>query len=305
MAADQQGAPAPVTRPRLVERARAIAADAVNTLPVLGRILSELVRVELVDRSVVVAAQSLFALVPLILVTSAFAPAPMRDGLLDQFAGLMAISPSDLGPVHATVSAEQVRAQTGLLGAVIVLISASSFARSLQRLFERVWEQPHVGGITALRRSLGWMVVCVVYLQLLALALSIMTNFPGSSLLRLTGQMVASTLLWWWTARILLQRRVPWSHLFPAALLTGIGIAVLTRGSQLLMPPYVHTNVEQFGSLGLVFAASTWLLAFGGILVVANVLGRVAVEDLGLSRAWQSTARLRAAYRRRAAGEGS
>ena len=295
-------APASVTRARL-EHARALAVDVVHGVPVVGRILSELVRIELVDRSVVVAAQSLFALVPLILVASAFAPEPVRDGLLDQVAGLMAIDSSDLSPVRETVSAEQVRAQTGLVGLVIVLISASSFARSLQRLFERVWERPHLGGVTALRRSLGWMVACVVYLQLLTLLLSVLTGFPGSSLLRLTGQVVASTLLWWWTARVLLQGREPWGNLWPAALLTAIGIAVLTRGSQVLMPPYVRTNVEQFGALGLVFAASTWLLVFGGVLVVANVLGRVTVEDLGLRHVWETAARRRLTSRSRVEGQ--
>jgi membrane protein len=288
-----------------LRRARALAVDVVQSVPIVGRIISDLVRVELVDRSVVVAAQSLFALVPLILVASAFAPEPVRNGLLEQIAGLMAIGTSDLVPVHETLSAEQVRAQTGLVGVVIVLISASSFARSLQRLFERVWERPHLGGIAALRRSLSWMVACVVYLQLLALLLSVLTGFPGSSLLRLAGQVVASTLLWWWTTRVLLQGREPWSNLWPAALLTAIGMAVLTRGSQVLMPPYVRTNVEQFGALGLVFAASTWLLVFGGVVVVANVLGRVAVEDLGLRHAWEAATRRRLAPRPRIEGQGS
>jgi uncharacterized BrkB/YihY/UPF0761 family membrane protein len=281
MGSDDGMARASTARSRLA-RARALAGEVMHSVPVVGRFLSELVRVELVDRSVVVAAQSLFALVPLILVASAFAPSPVRDGLLDQVAGLMAIGSSDLDPVRQTLTAEQVRAQTGLVGIVVVLISASSFARSLQRLFERVWERPHVGGIPALRRSLGWMVACVVYLQLLALVLSVLTGFPGSSMLRLAGQVLAGTLLWWWTVRVLLQGREAWSRLWPGALLTAVGLAALTRGSQVLMPPYVRTNVEQFGALGLVFAASTWLLVFGGILVVASVLGRVVVQDLGV-----------------------
>jgi membrane protein len=294
MASDGGTAPTPMSRSRL-ERARARAVDVVDTVPAVGRILTELVRVELVDRSVVVAAQSLFALVPLLLVASAFAPEAVRTGLIEQVGALLSIGGSDLKGVHDTVSAEQVRAQTGLVGVVIVLVSASSFARSLQRLFERVWERPHLGGLVAYRRSMGWMVACVVYLQLLALLLGVLNGFPGSSLLRLGGQVVASTMLWWWSARVLLQGREPWSNLWPAALLTGIGMAVLTRGSQVLMPPYVHSSVEQFGPLGLVFATSTWLLVFGGILVVAGVLGRVAVEDPGLRHLWEIVTRRRLA----------
>ena len=44
---------------------------------------------------------------------------------------------------------------------VITLLSATSFARAIQRMYERVWEQPHVGGMSGARRCflwlLGWM----------------------------------------------------------------------------------------------------------------------------------------------------
>jgi membrane protein len=301
MASNGGAAPAPMTGSRL-ERVRARAVGVVDTVPAVGRMLSELVRVELVDRSVVVAAQSLFALVPLLLVASAFAPSAVQTGVVEQLGSLLGIAQRDLEGVQQTVSAEEVRAQTGLVGVVIVLISASSFARSLQRLFERVWESPHRGGLVAYRRSLGWIAACVVYLQVLALLLSVLTGFPGSSLLRLAGQVAASTLLWWWSARVLLHGREPWSNLWPGALLTAVGMAVLTRGSQVLMPPYVQSNVEQFGPLGLIFAVSTWLLIFGGIVVVASMLGRIAVEDPGLRHLWEVVTRRRLASRPRMRG---
>jgi membrane protein len=64
-----------------------------------------------------------------------------------------------------------------------------------------------------------------------------------------------------------------------------------------VMPPYVAANVEQFGVLGLMFAASTWLLVFGGVLVAGAVLGRVVVVEPRLSQGYASLRR-RAARRR-------
>ena len=58
------------------------------------------------------------------------------------------------------------RAQTGIAGLLITLFSASSFARAIQRMYERVWEQPHVGGVVGLRRCLGWLIGWLVTLQL-------------------------------------------------------------------------------------------------------------------------------------------
>ena len=58
--------------------------------------------------------------------------------------------------------------------------------------------------------------------------------------------------------------------------------------SHVVMPPYVESSVEQFGGLGLMLAASTWLFVFGGVLVVAAILGRVLIEEprLRLPAGW-------------------
>jgi membrane protein len=273
------------------------ASETVQSLPGAGRVISELLRVEFIDRTVVVAAQSLFALVPLIMVAGAFAPEAVRDSMISQFGGVMAIPESAMKPMTDAVSAEQIRTQTGLVGMLVVLVSASSFARSLQRLFEKTWEQPHRGGLPGVRRSLGWMVACVAYVQALVLVLSILRGFPGSSVLRITTQVTLSALLWWWSAHVLLEGRVRWRMLWPAALLTGAAMAALTHGSQVVMPPYVQSNVDQFGPLGVVFAASTWLLAFGAAIVIAGVLGRVIVEEPALQRIMDLPSRLHVSRR--------
>jgi membrane protein len=258
-------------------RVRAWASAAADAVPGVRRVAEELIRVELLDRALVVAAQSLFAMVPLLVVVAAFTPETVRDGLLAQIGDVMAVEGSAFDGVRSTVSAEQVRTQTGLVGLVVVFISATGFARALQRLYERVWQVPHIGGIVGTRRSIVWLAGCLAYLQVLGLLLAVLSGLPGASVWRLTGQVVASTVLWWWSAHALLQRREPWRHLLPGAVLTAVGLAALTRLSEVMMPPYVTANVAQFGLLGLLFAASTWLLVLGGVLVVAAVVGRVAV----------------------------
>lgn len=261
-------------------------AAALETVPGLRRALDDLIRVEFVDRALVIAAQSLFAMVPLLVVMAAFTPDGMRNTVFQQLGDLMALQDSALGPVRNTVSAEQVRTQTGVVGIVVVFISATSYARALQRLYERTWELPHRGGILGVRRCLVWLIGALAYLQILAFVLASLPALPGAPVWRLTGQVVAGTALWWWSARVLLQDRQPWLDLLPGAVLTSVGLAVLTRGSEVFMPPYVAANVDQFGVLGLVFAASTWLLVFGGVLVVAAVLGRVVVVEPRLSQGY-------------------
>jgi membrane protein len=270
------------SRETAADRLRSMLARASETagaIPGVRRVLAELVRVEFIDRSLVVAAQSLFALIPLLVVVAAFTPNVVEDSVLDQVTDVMAIEDAGLAFMEQSVSSEQVRTQTGLAGVLLVVVSATSFARSMQRLFEKIWERPHLGGISGARVSLLWIAGCVAYLQILAVALGSFTTIPGAPIWRLCSQVVASTLLWWWSAYVLLQRREPWSALLPGAVLAAVGLAVLTRASQVLMPPYVTSSVNQFGPLGVIFAASTWLLCFGGILVVSGVLGRVLSDQ--------------------------
>jgi len=271
-------------------RLRAWGIRVLDVVPGVRLALDDLIRVEFIDRMVVVAAQSLFAMVPLFVVIAAFSPEFVRDNVLTRVADVMAIQGSALDAIENVMSAEQIRTQTGLVGLVIVLLSATTYARALQRLYERTWQQPHIGGLPGMRRSLLWIVGCVAYLEVLTLLLTALSALPGAGLWRLLGQVAAGTALWWWTQYVLLRGREPWRNLLPGALLTSVALAALTRLSGVFMPPYVAANVSQFGALGLIFAASTWLLIFGGILVVAAVLGRVAVVEPRLNSWYTATA---------------
>ena len=85
--------------------------------------------------------------------------------------------------------------------------------------------------------------------------------------------------VWWWSMRMLLAWRVPWSRLLFPALLTGVVLVMYSSGSALVMPAYVRAGAQQFGTLGVVLAVATWLVGFAGIMVVCATLGRVFTED--------------------------
>jgi membrane protein len=183
--------------------------------------------------------------------------------------------------VDPSFSSEEIRAQTGAVGLVVTVLSASSFARAVMRAYERVWELPPVGGIRAWRRSLGWLLGWLASLQLLAVMgwaggrMQLTALGPVMTLL----QAVLVALVWWWTLRVLLSHRVRWRSLLVPAGVTGVALTAYTAGSALVMPHYATSTTAQFGTFGLVLAVATWLVGFGGVLVVAAVGGRVLFED--------------------------
>jgi membrane protein len=241
-----------------------------GTVPLVRSIITGLVRIELIDRSMAIAAQAMLALVPMLVVLAAF-----RE--------LTGLSQAGEQIVEANVDAEQVRAQTGAIGLLITLFSATSFARAVQRMYEKVWEQRHIGGLVGIRRSSLWLVGWLLTLQTLS-AIGLVLKQVDVGVLRFVLQGAGASLMWWWTSRVLLFGRVPWWTLLVGALLTGYSLVIYSWGSGLVMPAYVASSAAAFGTLGLILAVTTWLVGFAGLLVVASVVGRAVVEDADIRR---------------------
>ena len=273
-----------------VGRARALVYRVLDTVPPVRRTVDELLRVEIVDRAMVIGAQALLALVPMMIVLVAFLPQDAVSLGLDRFESMTGIGNdgselveqgADAVDPKAGVDADQVRATTGLVGILITVFSASSFARAIQRMYERVWEQPHRGGLVGRRRCLGWLLGWLMVSQALGLigVSSRAVDVTALAPLWFVVKVAVSTAIWWWSMHVLLFNRVSWRALLVPALVTGVSLTVYTGGSSVVMPKYVASSAIQFGTFGLVLALATWLVGFAGVIVVSAVLGRVVSED--------------------------
>lgn len=282
----------------LVSRARRAAERVLDTVPPVRRAVDDLVRVEVVDRSMVIAAQGLLALVPLVVVLAAFLPEAVTELGVERFASVTGVGPAsaDLVTDQVSVDVATVRTQTGVVGLVVTVLSASSFARAVLRMYERVFDQPHLSGLRGRRLSLGWLLGFLAGIQLLALVGWVGDRTPTAlEPLWVAVQTALAVLLWWWTLHVLLDGRVGWRALVVPAVVTGIAVRTYSGCSSLVMTRYARASAEQFGTLGLVLAVATWLVGFAAVLVVCAVLGRVASEDPWLRRLAARAARRRAA----------
>lgn len=251
----------------------------VEAIPFFGNLISSFVRVEFIDRCMLIAAQGMLALVPMLVVIAAFFPHLTARGL-EEFGDITGLGREGTRVVHSDVDISEVKANTGLIGLAITFFSATSFARAVQRMYERVWDQGYVGGVAGYRRRFVWLVGWLLMLQLLASATRVF--HPDGlilDLVRLVLQMIVLSTIWWATSWILLFGRVAWSRLLLGSLLTGVLLVLYSRGSELVMPAYVTANADQFGTLGVILSISTWLIGFAGILVICSVVGRVLTED--------------------------
>ncbi|HTW14041.1 MAG TPA: hypothetical protein VMF51_02870 [Nocardioides sp.] len=270
------------------QRARDLGFRILDTVPPIRKGLEELLRVEFVDRSMVIAAQGLLALVPLIIVLAAFLPHELTALGADRIEAVTGVgeASADLvkeqaAGVSTTLDVSEVRTQTGALGLALTVLSASSFARAVQRMYERVWAQPHIGGLRGRRLCLGWLLGWLIGLQGLSIVAWVDDQVDQVTLepLWLIAKTAIAAAVWWWSMHVLLSGRVGWRPLLFPALLTGVAVVAYSAGSTLVMPRYATASGEQFGTIGLVLAVATWLVGFGGVMVVAAVVGRVLTED--------------------------
>lgn len=303
----------PATRARLTTTYRTRrdqALDLIDRIPILGRLVSEFVRIEFIDRCMLIAAQGLLALIPMLVVLSAFLPHLTGD-LVHTFAHATGVGSDGTELIEGEVTTDQVRAQTGLIGLAITIFSATSFARAVQRMYERIWEVPHIGGMSGARRCLFWLLGWMMTLQLAGALRRVVDSIGGlvGEGAGLVVQALVLTLIWWTTSWLLLFGRIAWPRLLLGAVITGLIGVTYNRGASLVMPPYVQANADQFGTLGIILAISTWLIGFAAVLVGAALIGRIVSEDPTVIRVATRTRELTAPVwtrlRRRSRADGT
>jgi membrane protein len=154
-----------------------------------------------------------------------------------------------------------------IVGVLVVMVSALSFTRALQRLFERTWNQT-ARGVRATSWGLGWLALFVLYWTLFPV---VDDTFKGALdwIISLGGTFA----FWLATPYLLLARRVPWERLILQGALTAVGMTALAAGTAIYAPRALNSSAAEFGTIGVAFSLLTVLWAGGFVLVVAAALG--------------------------------
>jgi membrane protein len=234
-----------------------------------GEIVDEVLRVEVIERSLALASKLFVALIPLSIILKAVAPGSgnfgedvvLRLGLTGQGAQatrtLFATGPEVQGAVS-------------VIGILIVLYSSLSFTRALQRVYLKIWGL-QAPPLDALRRQVVWMVGFISYTVLL----SPMHEFEHRHKL---GTLYAVTAIglgaafWGWTPYLLLGKRIRQRRLLLTGVLTAVGISLYSIATALFIPEVFTHNAERYGLIGIAFGLVTWLFAYAGVVVVCGVI---------------------------------
>lgn len=235
--------------------------------------LTRFFAVQGLDRAMALAAQAFVALLPLLVVYGALVPTPDGQDFAERIIDRLDLHGASARSVEeAFASSSTTASSVTAIGIVLLVISALSFTRGLQRLFEGAFRLPKLG-MRGTGYGLQWLLVMVVLLSLRPLVLGFLHNVAAAIAVLGFG-----VLLWLATPYLLLGKRIAWPRLVPAALLTTVGMTIYSATSFIWLPRTIESLSEQFGFIGISFALVSWLFAAASVLVVSASVGAVIDE---------------------------
>ncbi|MDY6811809.1 MAG: YhjD/YihY/BrkB family envelope integrity protein [Actinomycetota bacterium] len=284
-----------MSSPSLGDRARQRAAAlseralAVPGAGLILRVLRDLAVSDITDRAMTLAAQAFTAVLPMVILLAAF---PDSD-LVSDALGDLGISGDQVDVTDATTP-DSVTA-FGLLGALMVIGGATSLSRAMGRMYTSIWQ------VTKLPLSGWWRwVVVILLLPVGVVAQGFAANLHGINLIGVTFgaygvlgvilEVLATFVIWslmfTLLPRLLVSGQVPMRLLALSGVVTGVFITVFLVGTRIALPRILKETTQHFGTLGLVFAAISWLFFFAGIVVVCTIVIHSLTCDTGRVGTW-------------------
>jgi membrane protein len=269
---------------RLPPRLRGVAQRLMTRWPgrFVVRIAASVVRIELFDRSMAIAAQVFTSVFPILIVLGSWVP--VDD---DAVAATLGIPDETRSVLEDAVGAEAATATTfGIVGTLIVLISATSLSRALTRAYAAIWNLPrpksNLGAAWRWAAAVVALAVSLVAARLLVEAASHLPPPEAWEVAVAIGADVAIALFLPW---VLLAGAIPVRVLVPAALLYAVAMIPVRTASTIWLPVALESSAEKYGAIGVAFASLAWLYVVAFCLLAANVIGYVlATDDSPLGR---------------------
>ncbi|MFD7838548.1 YhjD/YihY/BrkB family envelope integrity protein [Streptomyces sp. NPDC059761] len=263
--------------------ARRLKHRAESRFPVVTNAAERMLAVDIFDSATRLAAQCFLTAVPLLFVLASFAPQAVREQLVASVRavfGLNGAASEQLNDIFAGSHGDFQNA-VGLVGALMVLLSATAVSRAMQRLCKRAWEIPRKGVRIAVWR---WLVWIAIWICLLALQGPVRNGFGLGLWLGIPLTLVFQTLVWWWTQHLLLGGLVGWLALLPGAVFTAVGLTALSITARFYMPIALNRALDEFGSAGSVFVLLSWLIVVCVAVAVGITTGAVLAQEPFLAR---------------------
>jgi len=239
-------------------------------------------RIELFDRSMTIAAQIFTSVLPILIALASWFG---RDSA-DVITKAVSVPPETQGALEDVLAAPT-DPSFGLLGVLVVLISATSLSRALTRACAALWELPRPTS----RLSAAWRWVAVI----LALAIALVAarqlhdfsaRLPPPGFWDIVAAAASDVAIALFIPIVLLAGAVPVRRLLPWALLFGTVMLIVRPAGAVYLPRALTLSADRYGSIGVAFTYLAWLYVVAFCFLLSGVVGKVIATDEGRVGVW-------------------
>ena len=234
-------------------------------------------RIQIFDRAMTIAAQLFTSVFPIIIMgTAIFGAAATTD------AGHAIELPGDTSNVLDDVVSSGGIGAFGIIGVLVVLVSATSLSRALTRAYDAIWQH----GRTKNRIFDAWRWLAAVGVLALAIVaartlVKAVEDVPPRDFWSLTLSFGINVGIGAFIPWLLMRGRVQFRYLLPGALLFAAAMLLMRPFWVLYLPAALEASAERYGAIGIAFVYLTYLYAVAFALLGAAVIGYVIATDEG------------------------
>jgi membrane protein len=232
------------------------------------------VQVEGAQQATVLAAQAFTSLIPFLVVGAAFGPAD--EDIADRINERFDLHGNAARSVEAIFNdSGQVESAVTWVSVIILILSALSFTRALQRMFQRAYGIDPRGWNEAWR-GLAWLAGLALWLVVSSPLREALEGVAG--IFFAIGVSTVLGFVVWLGTPIILLAGMDWRRLLPGALVSAVLGALLAAASGIYVPILLTWSADKYGLIGVAFSIQSWLLASSFVIVIGAVIGAVASE---------------------------
>jgi membrane protein len=225
---------------------------------------------DIIDRGMLFAAVLLLCFIPFLLVLQSLAGRTRASGFIMRF-GLTGEAAHAVR--QALTSPSTTSAAIDGLSWVFFIVGGIAAAAAIQELYERVFEVQG-RGFRDMPQRIIWLAVAVGAVSLSAWAQPWLHSVGGPVLVGLVA-LIGGTAFWWFSMWLLLACKLRWRELFPSALATGVCWLGMQIAFRLTLSSTIVSDYKKYGSIGVVFAIMSLLIAIGVVIMLGALLGVV------------------------------
>lgn len=248
----------------------------------LLRIAARFVRLEMFDRSMTVAAQIFTSVFPVLIMAAVW----LGRGYSDELAEAVGM-PDETRNVLQDALSTTGGSAFGIIGTLVVLISATSLSRVLTRAFAAIWELPRPrAGLSQFWRWLGAVITLALSMVVIRWLLRLTEALPPENLWRFVVPFGLDTALAVLVPWILLSGRIPVRRLLPGGVVFALFMLAVRPASQAFLPHALEGSADRYGTIGVAFTYIAWLYVLSFCFLGAALIGQVIATDEGWLGRW-------------------